>query len=205
MQEGLIKDAYELIVKEIQMILSLSYVFMIAVGMVFNHCKYSLFGINIFEYADIFDFLIAPFADYRIIVFTLVSLGMTMFIVGLDVFWKRKYPQGYSTANFGWDKKSWFNVFRLVTFSISFLLYTYLMATSYGRNFKKKIDQETSIQINYVDNTEEKGLLIGKTKEVLFLWVNEKVKIIPLASLVKEMEILPKTKITKDTIPEVAQ
>jgi RNase P/RNase MRP subunit p29 len=33
------------------------------------------------------------------------------------------------------------------------------------------------------------GNLIGKTKDVLFLWSAEKVKVIPLTSSVKEMEI----------------
>ena len=105
MKEGLIKDAYELIIKEIQTIMTIFYLLMIGIGMIYNYKKYALFGINIFEYADVFDFLIAPFKDFRII-------------------------------------------------EVSFVV-----------------------------------LLIGKTKEVIFLFTENKVKVIPITSLVKEIEI----------------
>ena len=36
MKEGLIKDAYELIIKEIQTIITVSYIIAVAVGMLFN-------------------------------------------------------------------------------------------------------------------------------------------------------------------------
>lgn len=55
-EQGLIKDAYELILKEIQSIVTVLYILMVGLGMLFNYQKYSEFGINIFEYADIFDF-----------------------------------------------------------------------------------------------------------------------------------------------------
>lgn len=205
MKEGLIKDAYELIIKEIQLFLSLCYVFMIAVGMVFNHCKYSEFGINIFQYADIFDFLIAPFEDFRIILFTLTSIIATFGLVAFDRFWKRKFPKNYSWLNFGIDKKAWFNTYRWITFTLCFLVYTYIMAIRYGQDLKNEINEQAKVKISFVDNTEAEGFMIGKTKEVLFVLVNEKVKIIPLASLVKEMEILPKANIAKDPLPEVSQ
>ena len=40
MKEGLIKDAYELIIKEIQTIVTISYIIAVAVGMLFNFQKY---------------------------------------------------------------------------------------------------------------------------------------------------------------------
>ncbi len=65
--EGLIKNSYELIIGELQTIISISYIVAIAIGMVFLFEKYSQFGINIFDYADVFDFIIAPFADLKVL------------------------------------------------------------------------------------------------------------------------------------------
>ena len=39
----------------------------IAIGMLFTFQRYDEFGINIFEYTDVLDFLIAPFGDGFII------------------------------------------------------------------------------------------------------------------------------------------
>ncbi len=71
--EGLIKDKYEPLLKELQSIISIFYILAVAIGMVFNYQKYSEFGINIFDYADIFEFLIAPFSDTTILFFTIGS------------------------------------------------------------------------------------------------------------------------------------
>lgn len=65
MKEGLIKDTYKTVITEIQTILTISYIFAVGIGMLFTFQKYSEFGINIFDYADVFDFLIAPFQISR--------------------------------------------------------------------------------------------------------------------------------------------
>jgi hypothetical protein len=50
MKEGLIKDVYEAILKEIQTVIALGYILTVGIGMLFNYQKYSEFNINIFEY-----------------------------------------------------------------------------------------------------------------------------------------------------------
>ena len=77
MKEGFIKDTYELIIKEIQTVITVCYLVAVGIGMIFNYKKYAEFGINIFDYGDVFDFLIAPFADVYIIFFAAAS---TLFI-----------------------------------------------------------------------------------------------------------------------------
>ena len=73
-KNGLIDDKYELIIKEFQTFLSVFYILLIGVGMLFSYSKYSQFGINIFQYSEIFDFLVTPFRD-------LIILGVTIFTV----------------------------------------------------------------------------------------------------------------------------
>lgn len=189
MKEGLIKDTYELIIKEIQTIITTSYIIAVGIGMLFNYQKFSEFDINIFNYSDIFDFLIAPFSDFYILFFATVSILFVSFLIKLDTLWKNKWPKSYSKANFGLDEKSWYKTYRTVIFIISFVLYLYLSADYYGRYTKEKIINQSDISIRLADDEIKLGKLIGKTNDVIFLLDNENVYAIPINSFVKEIKI----------------
>lgn len=189
MKEGLIKDTYELVIKEIQTIVTISYVLIVGIGMLFTYQKYSEFGINIFDYADVFDFLIAPFSDFKILLFSTITITLVFIFFKLDTYWQKKYPKNYSKMNHGFDKKSWFSIYRYSAFSIMFVCYLYLSADFYGKFTKKEIEGNSKINIKYSDNENINGIVIGKTKDILFLLQNENVKAIPINSNVKEFEI----------------
>lgn len=98
------KTKKNLTLNKIQGIAPLAYAAMVAIGMLFEYHRYKIFGINIFQYADIFDFLIAPFKDFNIISALLLiafslSIGHT-----LDKIMK-KWPKFYDIVNFGITKK----------------------------------------------------------------------------------------------------
>jgi magnesium-transporting ATPase (P-type) len=189
MKEGLIKDTYELILKEIQTVLTISYLLIVGIGMLFTHQKYSEFGINIFEYADIFEFLIAPFSDFKILLFSTITITAVLLLCKLDDAWKRKYPKTYSKMNFGFDKKNWFRIYRYFLIAFTFIYYLYLSADFYGKFTKNEILGNSKTVIKYSDNEFINGIIIGKTKDILFLLQKEKVKAIPINSNVKEFEI----------------
>ncbi len=189
MQEGLIKDTYELIIKEIQTVITASYIIAVGIGMLFNYQKYSEFEINIFNYSDVFDFLIAPFSDFYILFFATGSILLVSIMFKLDTLWKNKGSRSYSKASFGLDKKSWYTTFRIVVFLLSFVLYLYMSADYYGRYTKDKIVKQDDISIRLADNEIKSGKLIGKTKDVIFLLHKENVYALPISSSVKEIKI----------------
>lgn len=189
MKEGIIKDAYEVIIKEIQTILSILYLLMVGIGMLFNYYKHAEFGINIFQYADIFDFLIAPFEDSGIIIMSIFSLLIPLIIFGLDRISHKRYPRIYSKVNFGWDKKPWYNLLRSIMFVFLCLYFIFEFALGYGRFMKRVVENQNSIMIVFTDNTTKTGKMIGKTKEMLFFLENEEVSVIPLTSFVKEIKL----------------
>lgn len=189
MKEGLIKDTYELIIKEIQTVITASYIITVGIGMLFNYQKYSEFEINIFNYSDIFDFLLAPFADFYILLFAFTSILIVTTFIKLDILWKNRWPKSYSKLSFGYDKKSWAKTYRIVLFAISFILYLYLSADYYGKYTKDKIISQNDISIKLADNEIKSGKLIGKTKDVIFLLKGENVYAMPISSLVKEIKI----------------
>ncbi|MFC2117164.1 hypothetical protein ACFLSY_00800 [Bacteroidota bacterium] len=190
MKEGLIKDTYEVLIKEMQTVISISYILAIGIGMLFNFQKFSEFGINIFDYADVFDFLIAPFSDLKILLFTIISLTLAYIIFKLDLLFKRKFSKFYSKQSFGMDKKLWYKYFRYISIAILFILYLIISSDKYGKISKQQILNQSSITIRYSDNEIKKGKVIGKTKDVIFLLTGEKVEAIPITSLVKEIEII---------------
>jgi len=189
MKEGLIKDSIELLLKELQTFVTIAYLFMVGIGMLFNYQKYDEFGINIFQYADIFDFLIAPFEDFWIILFALGTLILTLIIMQIDKRWRKKSPKSYSKANFGFDKKSWFPTYRLVSYLSVFIIYLFVISILYAESVSDNINDRTPIQVKYTDNTSEKYILIGKTSSTLFLKKGSTVSIIPIDSNVKEIVI----------------
>jgi hypothetical protein len=190
MKEGLIKDTYEALIKELQTIITVSYILAVGIGMLFTHHKFSEFGINIFEYADVFDFLIAPFSDFKILLFTIISLSLPYFLFRVDLIWRIKYPKFYSKMYFGLDKKNWFNLFRYFSYSIVLIFYLYISAEKYGEISKKQIMNQSSIKLRFSDNEIKKGKMIGKINDIIFLLAGEKVEAIPITSLVKEFEII---------------
>lgn len=190
MKEGIIKDAYELIIKEVQTIISISYIAAVGIGMLFNYQKYILFGINIFDYADVFDFLISPFSDIKILSFTLISIALASLILYLDVLWKKKFPDAYSRFNLGWDEKSWFTPMRYISGAALIIMYLIIASGIYGKISKKELLNQDPIELRFSDDEIKSGKMIGKTNEVVFLLSGEKVTAIPITSLVKEIEII---------------
>jgi hypothetical protein len=189
MKEGLIKDSYELFIKEIQTLLTLAYVIAVGIGMLFNYKKYSEFEINIFEYGDVFDFLIAPFSDFYVLLFSISSILIVYILFVFDSFWKNKWPKSYSIAYLGRDKKSWFNIYRNSIFAITLIFYLFFAANKYGSFTKGKIINQPDITIKMVDNEIKTGKLIGKTNDIIFLIKDENVYAIPISSLVREIKI----------------
>lgn len=189
MKQGLIKDTYEIFIKEIQTIITISYISIVSIGMLFNYQKFAKFGINIFDYADIYTFLVAPFSDYRILVFTFISIVTIIGLFKFNSILKLKFPNYYSKANFGLDKKVWFDVYKFVTIFSLVPFYLYISATTYSKITSKEINQQEEISLRYVDNETINGKQIGKINDIVFLLQNEKVIAIPITSLVKEFEV----------------
>lgn len=187
--EGLIKNKYEHLLKEAQSIISIFYIVAVGIGMLFNSQKYSKFGINIFDYADIFDFLVAPFSDIIILFFTIGSCFFAYLIFLFDYWWMKKYPKFYSKIALGWEKKKWYNSFRYLMFLTILFCYLNYSADIYGELTAQKTKKQTPISLRFTDNEIKKGIVIGQTKQVIFLLEGKQVKAIPFMAIVKEFEI----------------
>ncbi len=188
-QSGLSTVRKSIFFKEAQTIISVFYLFMVGIGMLFEFQKYRVFNINIFLYADIFDFLIAPFRDYRIFLFVFTTALVVFILYKVDSVTVSKFPKAYLILNFGLVKKGWFKTYRYGSFV--FLLLAYIVLSSI---LLAKINKENTlknphlVKITFSDNEIVTGTLIGKTKDAIFLFSNNKVKILPSTALIKTVE-----------------
>ncbi|MEQ9425907.1 MAG: hypothetical protein RJQ09_15895 [Cyclobacteriaceae bacterium] len=183
------RNLMEVFFKDVQALVTISYLLMVGIGMLFNHQKYAEFGINIFQYADVFDFLIAPFEDYVIILLALGSTLIPFVLYRLDDYFKLKFPKFYSIISFKLDQFAWFDRTRYVGFAVLVVFYVFLAADRFGDLSKTRINESGNVQLRFADNEIITGRLIGKTQETMFLLIEDKVKIVPLTSLVKDIEM----------------
>lgn len=188
--QGLIKNKTEAILKELQTVISVFYILMVGIGMLFEYQRYSLFGINIFDYANVFDFLIAPFKSPLIFMFILVSLLVSYLAFKSDLFLKRKWPKFYRISSFGLGEKSWYDAFRVTAVTLIFISYIFASSQILAANNKEQFHKNTrKISVTFSNNDKIEGYPIGSTNEVLFLSVENSVKIIPMSSSVMEIDL----------------
>jgi hypothetical protein len=177
---GFIDDKYELVIKEFQSILSVFYLILIGIGMLFSYEKYSQFGINIFQYSDIFDFLLTPFRDFTILIFSFVTVLLVFLIYKLNELVKKKYPKFYNSKfNFGLIKTK-----PVLSIILTFVFYLFLTSEKYGELSKNRIlNNPRIVEITLNNSKVIKGNLIGKNNEYLFLLEkNNEVKIYPVTN-----------------------
>jgi len=188
-KQHILQKWYQGMVAESPKLLPIAYLCMIGIGMVFNYFKYKHFGINIFQYASVFDFLIAPFEDYIILFFTFFSLLFCAFVLCIDSLMDKKVPKVYDKMAFNLNKKKKYPAFRAGLYTFLIFAYVSLAAIEYGLYAYEKVLEQQEIKVVYYNNEIISGKQIGKTNDVLFLYdQNGTTKAIPINSLVKEIQ-----------------
>ncbi len=175
--------------KDVQTLLTIAYLVAVGIGMLFNYKKFILFDINVFDYAGLFDFLIAPFGDFMILLFTLGTILLTVLIYRVDVFWQKKHPSSYAKWMFNLDPGKWYTKQKLSMGILLFVLYLFLGADVYAKRYKRAVVNQDLIGVTYADNSRTEGILIGKTADYIFLLQGEEVKVVPMNALIKEIKL----------------
>ncbi len=186
-KNGLIDDKYELIVKEFQTVLSVFYLLLVGIGMLFSYSKYSKFGINIFQYSDIFDFLLTPFRDITIFGFSFITIFVVYLVYKLNKLTENKFPKFYNSKfNFGLIKSK-----PILSSIIMFFLYLFIFSGKYGKmNEKRILTKPNIIEIVLGNGKSIKGNLIGKNNGYIFLLEKEnEVNIYPISNSINIIKI----------------
>ena len=91
--DGLPAKILRFILREPSLTLTLSYLVLIIIGMVFSYHYYLNWGIDVFQYATISDFILAPFKDAIVLLFAFISILLSWLVFELSKKMEQKFPK----------------------------------------------------------------------------------------------------------------
>lgn len=178
--------------RDISLTISILYIVLVAIGMLFKAIFYAFFHINIVEYSDISDFLLAPFRDPIILI---MSIGTVLFFHALNIFdnWMEvKAPRINALFYYGFDKEkyqAWFSMKGMATMIVT---YTVLFAYVYGSFSSKNIKKSyvSTVVVSFKDNKFEPTdtlIYVGKTNTFTFFYKrnDKQTVVVPLSDVLK--------------------
>ena len=174
-----------------QAYITLGYLTIVIIGMMFDYNYYSHFGINIFEYADVLDFLLAPVKNVQLMLFAFGTVVFVWIFYKFDEIWQRKFPVSHKRFNFGMTV-DFSNKYRPYMLFATLILYFFVSAKIYGQRMFKNFNKEgESMEVIFEsDQRVIEGKLIGKNTDYIFLEAKDKaIKAIPVSSDVQEIII----------------
>jgi len=185
--KGIIDDKFETVIKEFQGIIGFGYIILIILGMIFESIYYGQFGINVFNYSGILDFLLVPFRRPVVLVILIgVFLFIYLYFYALYNFLQKKYPKFHKRFYGRNSEKNHFVKSRIIMSFIFYFIITISWAYVMSKNDKEALyKSKMNTRIEY-DTEGEKfvaGKMIGKNEINIFL-LNEanEVQIVPLNS-----------------------
>lgn len=182
-----------MIFRELQNVLTFGYLCLVIIGMLFESIYYLMFDINIFEYSDILDFLLAPFRRPITIVFLAISILTAVITFTFDRFLQRKTPKLYQVMYFGMAPKTEKGRQRFRTISVIslFIMLNLAYALTIGSEQKQflKTNPQPNVRVNYFGEQEPTpGYKIGMNSNYLFVYTDkEEIEIIPIDSNIKSI------------------
>ena len=190
--EGLVRDKYETTIRELQTVLASGYLCLIIIGMIYEAAFYQPFSINIFEYAEILDFLLVPFRRPVTLLLLLVTILLSYGVYYSDVALEKKFPKFYRITTFYQNTRKGYAIYRIVSVVIVFIIYVTITGWALGKLTRKQIlvEKKPDIELRYSGNTNAflQGKKIGKNGSYLFVMdLQDKVRIIPIDSHIQEI------------------
>lgn len=190
--EGIIPDWIETGIGEIQSILALSYLLLLLIGMINEAIYFHLFGINIFEYSVIFDFLIAPFKKIEYLMILMLTLGVSMLTFYVDLKIEKTWPRIYHWLSFGLETKTWYKSYRLLMFLFVFLFllttYSFLVGSEKKEQIYERTQPDLELILDGNNNRKLVGHKIGSNSSYIFLLDQQKqVRILPIQAKVEQI------------------
>jgi hypothetical protein len=159
----------EFLLKETSLSLSLAYVVLIGIGMLFSYQFFSMWGLDIFQFAGFSDFFLAPFRDLLVLLFVLISVLVTFLAIRFSRKLDRKYPHLSKYWNLGVSVESK-NYNRYMNFNLvaGMLLYLHMssviLAVFRSIDFKKHPENHR-VEIEMEDHSIKPCLLLGITEK----------------------------------------
>ncbi len=182
------------------LVISLTYLVVSLIGLLFSYSLFSEFGINVFLYAEISDFLLAALREPMTFVAAGAAVLTVLLLNGLARLELRWFRRRAPTTRFG---KAYLRLSQATYSSpwtqlLVFILYSYLFLSLYGeyRSEQIKAGHGDVIQIYIAEATNsddsiepggQSGLLLGTTNKFIFVYdpVTGSTDVIPNESILR--------------------
>jgi hypothetical protein len=174
MKTNLVESIQRHFGKDISLMLTFGYLFLIMIGMIFNAVFYAINHLNIFKYAEISDFLLAPFRDFYILIFTALSIAIILGFYQLDEYLELHYPKFHHKLMMGRDKSKYQLFYETKGVLLLIGMYIILAAWNYGmyrsvRLDRRQISLERSIFKENKFNPTDTLYYLGNTNQYFFI------------------------------------
>jgi hypothetical protein len=162
--------------------LGVLYMAFVAIGMLFEYQRYRVYGINIFMFADIFDFFVAPLRDYNAVLYILISMLLIYMLLKADEALLKNKPRFYDRSTFGMARKSWFPLVRTLSYAALCILYLYISSLILAKRTQHTLLNTKNENLTFRSNDDRvfSGYIIGRAKENLIIYRDRHITIVPL-------------------------
>jgi hypothetical protein len=199
--DGLPAKILRFILREPSLALTISYLVLIIVGMFFSYAYYLRWGIDVFQYATISDFILAPFKDTIVLLFAIISILLSWLVFEFSKKMDQRFPKLSRILWFGVKPgSSTYHNFYFSSLVFGFLYYLWLSSElfaewKFGRMLKSKENYAVEVLFH---SQPEKGwvrfIQIGQLENFSLLAYPENniVMVVPLEGNVAAIRIVSK-------------
>jgi len=162
-------DVTALIKAHPALLVSVLYVFASAVGMLFAYTYLIRFGVNVFTYAQIGDFLLASFKEP----FTWGLVGVIFVAAATDVAMSRRVGQKPRSRWIAWYGKPGYR--RVSLFQALVMLFVFVFLHAYVKAEKTYSGKGTRVELRLLErDVRYDRILLGTTNQFLFVYDPER-------------------------------
>jgi hypothetical protein len=178
-----VKNLIQYFQKEPGHALTFGYIMLIAIGLFFDFSYYYALKINVIQFVELDDLLLAPIQDVWILVTVFAFCLFVYGIIEWDIWWRKTNPKSYLKWNTWSGNKDPFSEKairqRAFLFPVLFIFYVILGANTYGVLKAKRVKkgQADKVHLTTKDmptdslaNNNKPVFFIGKTKSFVFVY-----------------------------------
>ena len=156
-------SAAQFLKKDISLSLTLGYLLLLLLGLLYNFFYFGYFGVNPLAYAELTDFLVAPIRQPLVLAFFALTIVLAWATFAFDKWILIRFPNAYRRMSFGFNPHLETNEkYKNSMILIGILSYTILSTVFIADWEINQLNQKDAPKVELVLKTENEGLKTEK-------------------------------------------
>ncbi|MEO1435623.1 MAG: hypothetical protein AAFV80_08820 [Bacteroidota bacterium] len=175
----------------IQEVFSVSYIVLLLCGMIMDYTDYAIYGVNIFSYSNILDFLLSPFKRIEIVLPVAIVFAFSFFRQQYAI--RKATPEEIELLRNAPRRFSiYFEIIMTISLVIGFSIGNYLGGKHRVQNRIEEGYSNSTLEM--IDGSTQDIYLFGKNNSYLFFFSDQEteMKIMPIPNNVKVIQVQDK-------------